>query len=120
MGWGSRLPEDRRGNPVPGNPVPGNPVPGNPVLGNPVLGMELQDSPPAARNAGGHLDRWGRVQRAGLAVGPQSQGSRMLVAVGNPRRRAGLWIHRSPGDNLSGTFYLWRENILNNSEWLNN
>lgn len=42
MGWGSRLPEDRRGKAV---------------LGKAVLGMDLQDSPPAAQNTGGYLDQ---------------------------------------------------------------
>lgn len=102
MGWGSRLPEDRQGNPVLGNPV----------LGNPVLGMDLQESPPASQSTGGCLDQWGRVQRAGLDPGPHTQGSCMLVVVGNSHHRAGPWIPRSPEDTLSATFYLWRENIV--------
>lgn len=92
VGWGSRLPEDRRGRAV--------------------LGMDLQSSPPAAQNTGGHLDQWGRVQRAGLDAGHHTRESRMLVVAGNSHHRVGPWIHRSPEDNLSGTFYLLQENIV--------
>lgn len=52
------------------------------------------------------------MQRAGLDAGHHTQGSRMLVAAGNSHHRVGPWIHRSPEDNLSGTFYLWQENIV--------
>lgn len=47
MGWGSRLPEDRRGKAALGKAA----------LGKAVLGMDLQDSPPAAQNTGGYLDQ---------------------------------------------------------------
>lgn len=102
MGWGSQILGDRRGRAV--------------------LGMDLQDSPPqdsppqdsplAAQNTGGYLDQWGRVQRAGLDAGRHSQGCRTLVVAGNSLHKVGPWIHRSLEDNLSGTFYLWRENTL--------
>lgn len=89
-GWGSQLQEDRRGKAV--------------------LGKDLQDSPLAAQNTAGYLDQRGRGQRAGLAAGPHTRGSRTVAVVGNCHHRAGPWIPRSLEDNLSGTFYLWQEN----------